>query len=99
MDIHYVLSPILLSLLGLSIIYNFSIDEQEEFIFIGASAVIVFFILIIIVLLSIYINVIYGIELNFNTNEINRLIFLFVQYLFTFIHSLLLLLKSCMNVS
>lgn len=99
MDIHHVLSPILLLLFVLSIIYNLYLDEQEEFIFIGASFVIVFFILVITVLLIIYTNVVYGIKINFNTDELNRLMFLFIQYLITFVHSLLLLIKKCMDVS
>ena len=99
MDIHYVLSPILLLLFVLSIIYNLYLNEQEEFIFIGASFVIVFFILVITVLLMIYINVVYGIKINFNTDELNRLMFLFIQYLITFVHSLLLIIKNCMDVS
>ena len=99
MDIHHVLSPILLLLFVLSIIYNLYLNEQEEFIFIGASFVIVFFILVITVLLMIYINVIYGIKINFNTDELNRLMFLFIQYLITFVHSLLLIIKNCMDVS
>lgn len=99
MDIHHVLSPILLLLFVLSIIYNLYLNEQEEFIFIGASFVIVFFILVITVLLMIYINVVYGIKINFNTDELNRLMFLFIQYLITFVHSLLLIIKNCMDVS
>lgn len=99
MDIHHVLSPILLLLFVLSIIYNLYLNEQEEFILIGASFVIVFFILVITVLLMIYINVVYGIKINFNTDELNRLMFLFIQYLITFVHSLLLIIKNCMDVS
>ena len=99
MDIHHVLSPILLLLFVLSIIYNLYLNEQEEFIFIGVSFVIVFFILVITVLLMIYINVVYGIKINFNTDELNRLMFLFIQYLITFVHSLLLIIKNCMDVS
>lgn len=99
MDIHYVLSPILLLLFISSIVYNFWLDEQEGFLFIGASFIIVFFILVITVLLIIYTNVVYGIKINFNTDELNRLMFLFIQYLITFVHSLLLLIKICMDVS
>lgn len=99
MDIHYYLSPILLVLLIVTAVNNFSIDETEEMIFIGASGVIVFFTLIFIAVITLYISTIYNTNVRFSDKEIDRLGVLFIQYLFTFIHSLLLLIKNCKSVS
>lgn len=99
MDIHYYLSPILLILLIVTSVNNFSIDEKEEMIFIGASGIIVFFTLIIIALVIVYINIIYNTDIRFNGRNIDRLGVLFIQYLFTFIHSSLLIIKNCKSVS
>lgn len=99
MDIHYYLSPILLLLLIITAINNFSIDETEEMIFIGTSGIVVFFVLIIIAVITVYINIIYNTSIRFIGRDINRLVVLFIQYLFTFIHSSLLLMKNCKSVS
>lgn len=99
MDIHYYLSPILLILLIVTSVNNFSIDEKEEMVFIGASGIIVFFVLILIAVITVYINIIYNTSVSFSGRDIDRLGVLFIQYLFTFIHSSLLLMKNCKSVS
>lgn len=99
MDMHYYLSPILLVLLIATAMNNFSINETEEMVFIGASGIVVFFVLIAIAVITVYINTIYNTSISLSGRDIDRLGVLFIQYLFTFIHSSLLIMKNCKSVS
>lgn len=98
MDIHYILSPILLLFLLATIIINGYKNQDEEFCMLVLSSAFSCFSIFILVLILLYVNIVYGIDLRLNEDYNGRLMILFSQYLFTFIHTLYIL-RLCLDVA
>ena len=98
MDIHYILSPVLLVSLLTTIIINGYKNPDEEFCMLVLSSVFSCFSIFVLVLILIYIRLVYNIDLTLNEDYQGRLLILFAQYLFTFIHTLYIL-RECLDVA
>lgn len=98
MDIHYILSPLLLIFLLTTIIINGYRNPDEEFCMLVLSSVFSCFSIFVLVLILIYIRLVYSIDLKLNEDYQGRLMILFAQYLFTFIHTLYIM-RKCLDVA
>lgn len=98
MDIHYIISPVLLIFLLTTVIINGYRNQDEEFCILVLSSVFSCLSIFVLVLILLYIRLVYGIDLKLNEDYKGRLMILFSQYLFTFIHTLYIL-RGCLDVA